>query len=99
MCDIWRIREAREITPSDLEQQLGSMKSLGVRWVVFSGGEPQLNEKWSYLAQMLRSAGMRMTLLTAGLLLESQAQAVAENVDDCLVGWTTRRPQPHPARS
>ena len=69
MCDIWRIREAREITPSDLEQQLGSMKSLGVRWVVFSGGEPQLNEKWSYLAQMLRSAGMRMTLLTAGLLL------------------------------
>ena len=85
MCDIWRIREAREITPSDLEQQLGSMKSLGVRWVVFSGGEPQLNEKWSYLAQMLRSAGMRVTLLTAGLLLESQAQAVAENVDDVIV--------------
>src|SRR5580693_644902 len=85
MCDIWRIREAREITPADLEQQLGSMKSLGVRWVVFSGGEPQLNEKWSYLAQMLRSAGMRMTLLTAGLLLESQAQAVAENIDDVIV--------------
>lgn len=85
MCDIWRIREAREITPSDLEQQLGSMKSLGVRWVVFSGGEPQLNEKWSYLAQMLGSAGMRVTLLTAGLLLRSHAQAVAESIDDVIV--------------
>ena len=85
MCDIWRIRESREITPADLEQQLSSMKSFGVRWVVFSGGEPQLNEKWSCLAQMLRSAGMRVTLLTAGLLLKSQAETVAENIDDVIV--------------
>src|SRR5271170_4540280 len=64
MCDIWRIREAQQITPSDLEQQLGSLRKLGVRWTVFSGGEPQLNEKWSCLAQMLRVAGSRVTLLT-----------------------------------
>ena len=85
MCDIWRIREAREITPSDLEEQLTSFQKLGVRWVVFSGGEPQLNEKWSYLAQIVRSAGSRVTLLTAGLLLKSQAQVVADSVDDVIV--------------
>jgi MoaA/NifB/PqqE/SkfB family radical SAM enzyme len=85
MCDIWRIREAQEITPADLEQQLGSLRNLGVRWTVFSGGEPQLNEKWSCLAQMLRLAGSRVTLLTAGLLLKSQAEAVAESVDDVIV--------------
>jgi len=56
MCDIWRIREAREISPSDLEKQLTSFRRLGVRWVVFSGGEPQLNEKWNYLARIVRSA-------------------------------------------
>ncbi len=85
MCDIWRIREAREITPSDLEEQLTSFRKLGVRWVVFSGGEPQLNGKWSYLAQIVRSAGSRVTLLTAGLLLKSQAQVVADSVDDVIV--------------
>src|ERR1017187_5109136 len=85
MCDIWRIREAREITPSDLEEQLTSFQKLGVRWVVFSGGEPQLNEKWSYLAQIVRSAGSRVTLLTAGLLLKTQAQIVADSVDDVIV--------------
>ena len=85
MCDIWRIREAREITPSDLEEQLTSFRKLCVRWVVFSGGEPQLNEKWSYLAQIVRSAGSRVTLLTAGLLLKSQAQVVADSVDDVIV--------------
>jgi MoaA/NifB/PqqE/SkfB family radical SAM enzyme len=85
MCDIWRIREAKEITPENFEQQLSSVKKLGVRWVVLSGGEPQLNEKWNWLAQMLRSAGARVTLLTAGLLLESQAGVVAESVDDVIV--------------
>jgi len=85
MCDIWRIRQAEEITLDDLEKQLNSFRRLGVRWVVFSGGEPQLNEKWSYLAQVLRLAGTRVTLLTAGLLLQSQAQAVVDSVDDVIV--------------
>ena len=85
MCDIWRIREAKEITPADLEPQLASFRELSVRWAVFSGGEPQLNAKWSWLARMLRSAEIRVTLLTAGLLLESQAQIVAESVDDVIV--------------
>ncbi len=56
-----------------------------MRWVVFSGGEPQLNEKWSSLAQIVRSAGSRVTLLTAGLLLKSQAQVVVDSVDDVIV--------------
>jgi len=85
MCDIWRIRTAKLLTPSDLEQQLSSIRNFGVRWVVLSGGEPQLNEKWSYLAQMLRMAGCRVTLLTAGLLLKSQAQAIADCIDDVIV--------------
>src|SRR6202142_721531 len=85
MCDIWRIRQAQQITPENLEAQLSSFRSLGVRWVVFSGGEPQLNEKWSSLAQIVRSAGNRVTLLTAGLLLKSQAQVVVDSVDDVIV--------------
>jgi Fe-coproporphyrin III synthase len=85
MCDIWRVREAREITPSDLEEQLLSFRKLGVRWVVFSGGEPQLNEKWSALARMVRSMGSRVTLLTAGLLLKSQARVITDSVDDVIV--------------
>jgi Fe-coproporphyrin III synthase len=85
MCDIWRIRESKPMSPEDLEQQLSPFRQLGVRWVVLSGGEPQLNEKWYLLAQMLRSIGCRITLLTAGLLLKSQAEMVADNIDDVIV--------------
>ena len=84
MCDIWRIREAKEITPTLLEQQLTSFRELGVRWVVFTGGEPQMNPQMIFLAQMLRAGGIRVTMLTAGLLLESQAESVAENIDDVI---------------
>ena len=45
MCDIWRIREVRQITPADLEPHLESIRRLKVRWVVFSGGEPQFNRE------------------------------------------------------
>jgi MoaA/NifB/PqqE/SkfB family radical SAM enzyme len=85
MCDIWRIREPKEINPTDLEGQLDSFRELGVRWVVFTGGEPQMNAQVGFLAQMLRAEGIRVTMLTAGLLLEPHAESVAANIDDVIV--------------
>ncbi len=85
MCDIWRIREPEEITQADLQKHLSAFRDLGVRWVVFSGGEPQMNSQLPQLAQMLRSENIRVTILTAGLLLDSQAEMIAASVDDVIV--------------
>jgi MoaA/NifB/PqqE/SkfB family radical SAM enzyme len=85
MCDIWKIRTPEEITTEDLQRHLNSFRELGVRWVVFSGGEPQMNSQLPSLAQMLRSENIRVTILTSGLLLESQAEMIAASVDDVIV--------------
>ena len=85
MCDIWRIRDAKEFSVADLERQIASFRDLGVRWVVFTGGEPQKNSRLPILARMLRDEGIRVTLLTAGLLLAAQAEAIAATVDDVIV--------------
>jgi MoaA/NifB/PqqE/SkfB family radical SAM enzyme len=85
MCDIWKIREPKEITPADIECQLASFREFGVRWVVFTGGEPQMNPQLSTLAKMLRAEGIRVTMLTAGLLLESETESIAANIDDVIV--------------
>jgi Fe-coproporphyrin III synthase len=85
MCDIWRTRETKQINPRDVDLLLPWFREFGVRWVVLSGGEPQLNEQWSWIAQTLRVANIRVTLLTAGLLLKSQARVVADSVDDVIV--------------
>ena len=85
MCDILRIRQEREIRVQDLARHLESIRALRVRWVVFSGGEPQMNTDLAALAQLIRAEGIRVTLLTAGLLLEPYAQSVVDTIDDVIV--------------
>ncbi len=85
MCDIWRIRQVREITVADLEPHLAGLRQLRVRWVVFSGGEPLMASHLPALARKLRDEGIRTTLLTAGLILAQHADAVAELMDDVIV--------------
>ncbi len=85
MCDIWRIRQVREITASDLAPHLDSIRALHVRWVVFSGGEAQLHSDLASIATLLRREGIRTTLLTAGLLLADTAAQVADTFDDVIV--------------
>ncbi len=85
MCDIWRIRQVREIKAADLEPHIAGIRKLRVRWVVFSGGEPLMHSDLSALAGMLRGEGIRTTLLTAGLTLERHADLVARDMDDIIV--------------
>jgi Fe-coproporphyrin III synthase len=85
MCDIWRIRQVREITVQDLALHLESIRALRVRWVVFSGGEPQMHTDLAALSRLIRAEGIRVTLLTAGLLLEAYARSVVDTIDDVIV--------------
>jgi MoaA/NifB/PqqE/SkfB family radical SAM enzyme len=85
MCDIWKIRDAKEITPALLETQLASFRKLGVRWVVLSGGEPQRNPQVCTLARMLHDLGIQVTLLTAGTLLSTEAELLTAVIDDVIV--------------
>ena len=85
MCDIWRIRQVREITPRDLEPHLTSLRELNVKWIVFSGGEPLMHSDISSLSHVCRAEGVRVTLLTAGLTLEKRADIVAASIDDVIV--------------
>ncbi|TAM84414.1 MAG: radical SAM protein [Acidobacteria bacterium] len=85
MCDIWKIRQAREITAEDLRPHLESLRELRVRWIVFSGGEPLMHSDLESLVQLCRDEGIRMTLLTAGLLLKRQAGNVTRWMDDVII--------------
>jgi radical SAM protein with 4Fe4S-binding SPASM domain len=85
MCNIWKIRQVRELTAEDLKPHLESLRALKVRWIVFSGGEPLMHSNLTSLARICREEGIRLTLLTAGLLLERHAESVARWMDDVIV--------------
>ena len=85
MCDIWKTSPGKALQARDLEPHLESIRRLGVRWIVFSGGEPLMNPELPKLCAMLREEKIRLTLLTTGLLLGKNADQVAASFDDVIV--------------
>lgn len=85
MCDIWKTTDAREMTAGELEGHLASLKNAGVEWVVFSGGEPLMHSDLFRLCAQLKRYRIRTTLLSTGLLLQRNAAAITEWIDDVIV--------------
>jgi MoaA/NifB/PqqE/SkfB family radical SAM enzyme len=85
MCDIWRNKNGQIFGVSDLKPQLDSIRRLGVRWIVFSGGEPLMSPELPQLCKMVSEQGIRLTLLSTGLLLKKYAAMVAECFDEVIV--------------
>jgi Fe-coproporphyrin III synthase len=85
MCDIWKGTEAREISAEDLERHVASIERLGVEWAVFTGGEPLMHSDLFRLCEILRGRGIRITILSSGLLIERHARSIAAGVDDVTV--------------
>jgi MoaA/NifB/PqqE/SkfB family radical SAM enzyme len=85
MCDIWRTTEGQDFSLAQLQAQMGDIERLGVRWVVFSGGEPLMHADIFPLARALRGLGIKVTLLSTGLLLARFAREIADCVDEVIV--------------
>jgi Fe-coproporphyrin III synthase len=86
MCDIWKANsEKRELTVDDVSKHVHSFQKLGVREIVFSGGEALMHSNLWTLCKVLRSRQITLTLLTTGLLLERHAVPVVENFDSIII--------------
>jgi MoaA/NifB/PqqE/SkfB family radical SAM enzyme len=85
MCDIWKRESNDQMRAQDLERHRTSLKNLGVRQVVLTGGEPLLHNDLSALCNFFRDRQIHLTLLTTGLLLHKRAEEVATLFDDIIV--------------
>jgi MoaA/NifB/PqqE/SkfB family radical SAM enzyme len=85
MCDIWKRKDGREFPAADLERHRESIRRLGVKQVVLTGGEPLLNRELLLICKFFRDLDLRITLLTTGLLLQKKADVVALAFDDIII--------------
>jgi len=86
MCDIWKADKGGvEMSSELLRSYAESVKDVAVRHVVMSGGEPLKHHNlWSF-CQSLRREGVKIVLLSTGLLLESNATEIVDNCDQLTV--------------
>src|ERR1043165_7417701 len=86
MCDIWKDnKNLKQLTEKDVEALLSSLKKLGTKQVLFSGGEALLNPNFFSLCAILRKQVSKITLLSTGLTLEKNADQLLRWVDDIIV--------------
>lgn len=75
-CDYWR-HGRKDVTLESVTRLLPDLASLGTRTALISGGEPLLNPEWPAIAEVLRSRGIGLWLLTSGLSLAKHATRAA----------------------
>jgi len=85
MCDIWQRKDGKDLNLADFARHRESLLRLGVRQVVLTGGEPLLHRDLTGLCSLLKECGVKITLLTTGLLLSQRASVVAEGMDEIII--------------
>ena len=83
-CDHWRHGRA-DVSLESIASLLPSLEVLGTRMVALSGGEPLLHPEWAQIAQLLKSRGLELWLLTSGLSLAKHARRAGTLFDSITV--------------
>jgi MoaA/NifB/PqqE/SkfB family radical SAM enzyme len=84
-CDWWKHAGDDDLTVDQIDVVAAALPALGTRLVAFSGGEPLLRPEVFEAAQRFRARGVRLHLLTSGVLLERFADRVAEHFSRVVV--------------
>jgi Fe-coproporphyrin III synthase len=93
MCDIWKANhDKKELSVETLQQHIATFQKLGVREIVFSGGEALMHSNLWQFTTLLRNANIKITLLSTGLLLSKHAQAIVANLNGVIVSLDGSQP-------
>ena len=86
MCDIWKDnKNLKQLTESDIQGLLSSLKKFGTREVVMSGGEALLNPNFFRLCEILHQQNIKISLLSTGLSLKKNVEQILTWVDNIIV--------------
>ncbi|MFB4426013.1 radical SAM protein [Streptomyces sp. QL37] len=84
MCDIWKEAPGKTLTASDVARWTPGWRERGVSRVVLCG-EPLLHPELVEVCAAVREEGIRLDMLTNGLLLERMADQVVASCDTLTV--------------
>lgn len=81
----YRTASPDELSLAEIGRLAGTLKNLGLRHIVYSGGEPLLRRDFPEIGSLFAKIGVRQTLLTNGLLLEKRYREVSSFLTEVIV--------------
>lgn len=97
-CDIWQrkdVRGVRDADPGDVVRNLRQLRTAGVRFVDFTGGEPLLYEQLPEVLRQAKALGFYTTVTTNTLLYPARARELHGVVDFLHFSLDTLDPAKH----
>ena len=93
MCDIWKNNpRAQRLEERDLKELLPALRRLGTRRVVFTGGEALMHPLLFEFCALLKAQGLKITLLSTGMLLKKNAEPIGRWVDEVILSLDGPQP-------
>ena len=84
MC-LYRDTLPDELTLKEISQLAGTLSALGLRHIVYSGGEPLLRKDFPEICRMFAQYNVKQTLLTNGLLLSKRFAEFQQFLNEIIV--------------
>jgi len=86
MCDIWKDnKNLKQLNEEDISGLMDSLKKFGTQQVAMSGGEALLNTNFFKLCEILKKENIKITLLSTGLSIRKNADALLKWVNEIIV--------------
>ncbi len=86
MCDIWKgNHNLKQLTTEDVEGLMTTLRRLGTRQVLMSGGEALLNPNFFRLCAILKKEDIRITLLSTGLAIARHVDSILKYINDIII--------------
>ena len=78
-CNAWKNKSENELTTEELKDVLGQLRAMGIKQLVFTGGEPLLRNDIGAVVKEASSLGFEaIIIVTNGLLLEKKADELLD---------------------
>lgn len=79
MCNAWKNRYLDELTTTEIEDILYQSKEVGIKSILFTGGEPLLRKDIGELIEKTKKLKLKAYLQTNGLILNKKAETLIES--------------------
>lgn len=96
MCS-YRDRLPDELTIGETEKLATELAMLGLKRIVFSGGEPLLRTDFEQICEIFTKHNVKQTLLTNGVLLKKKFERIAPFLDELIISIDGASPETHDA--